>query len=171
MTPRSVRRRRVPSIREQPIYDAVVGVPFGRLGVALSGARLARVDFLDRQTPIMPPRTPAARAICRELEAYLANPRHAFRAPLAASGTPFQRRVWRALKRIRPGQVRSYGELAHQLETSARAIGLACRANPIALVIPCHRVVARGGIGGFMGRTNGAALDVKRWLLAHERAG
>ena len=155
--------------REEPIYDAVVGVPFGRLGVSLNGTRLARVDFLDRHTPIMPPKTAAARAICRELRAYIANPRHSCRAPRLPSGTPFQRRVWRTLQRIRPGHVRSYGELAHQLDTSARAIGLACRANPIAVVIPCHRVVARTGLGGFMGRSNGPALEVKRWLLAHER--
>jgi methylated-DNA-[protein]-cysteine S-methyltransferase len=62
----------------------------------------------------------------------------------------------------------TYGELARQLNTSARAVGNACRANPIPLVIPCHRVVSKSDIGGFSGSRNGAPVKSKTWLLGHE---
>lgn len=100
---------------------------------------------------------------------YFRDPRAKRNIPLAPAGTPFQRRVWRALCRIPPGQVRSYGELARALGTSARAVGGACRANPIPVLIPCHRVVSANGEGGFMGKTAGRAMTLKRWLLRHEQ--
>lgn len=67
------------------------------------------------------------------------------------------------------GQTRSYGELAAQLKSGAQAVGQACGANPIPVIIPCHRVVGKSGLGGFMRHANGAPLDIKRWLLAHEQ--
>jgi methylated-DNA-[protein]-cysteine S-methyltransferase len=103
------------------------------------------------------------------LARYFTNPRARFDVPLVLDGTPFQRLVWRALRRIPSGRVMTYGELARQLKTSARAVGNACRANPVPLFVPCHRVVAKGGEGGFMGRRGGPALGLKRWLLQHER--
>jgi methylated-DNA-[protein]-cysteine S-methyltransferase len=90
--------------------------------------------------------------------------------PLAAAGTPFQRLVWQRLERIPAGHTVTYGDLARELGTSARAVGGACRANPIPLLIPCHRVVARGGLGGYSGERGGAWADKKRWLLRHEGA-
>ena len=105
------------------------------------------------------------------LAAYFADPRSGFDIPLAPPGTPFQRRVWAALCMIPVGSVRSYGELARELGTAARALGGACGSNPIALIIPCHRVVsASGGLGGFMGGRRDVPLAIKRWLLAHEGA-
>ena len=84
-------------------------------------------------------------------------------------GTPFQRRVWQALRGIPSGSTCSYGELAHELGSSARAVGGACRRNPIPIVVPCHRVAAAaGGVGGFMGQRDGEALTIKQWLLDHE---
>ncbi|MBT8127262.1 MAG: methylated-DNA--[protein]-cysteine S-methyltransferase, partial [Gammaproteobacteria bacterium] len=91
-----------------------------------------------------------------------------FDLPCALQGTPFQQKVWNELKKIPCGTVITYGELANKLGTSARAIGNACRKNPIPLVIPCHRVVAANGIGGYSGDTNGAWLRIKSWLLRHE---
>jgi methylated-DNA-[protein]-cysteine S-methyltransferase len=88
--------------------------------------------------------------------------------PLRLSGTPFQRRVWARLRQIPPGATRTYGELARQLETSPRAVGGACRANPVALFVPCHRVVAASGAGGFYGQSTGRWPAIKRWLLARE---
>ena len=78
-------------------------------------------------------------------------------------------RVWQALKQIPAGESICYGELAKQLGTSARAVGNACRANPLPIVVPCHRVVSASGLGGFMGQTQGAELTVKQWLLKHEQ--
>jgi methylated-DNA-[protein]-cysteine S-methyltransferase len=88
--------------------------------------------------------------------------------PVATAGTSFQREVWAALRRIRPGTTLSYGALAHQLgrPKSVRAVGLANGANPIAIVVPCHRVIgADASLTGY-----GGGIDRKRWLLTHEGA-
>lgn len=107
-------------------------------------------------------------AVCEQLAAYFRDPEVAFECELAEQGTAFCRRVWQALVEIPPGQVRTYGELARQLGTFPRAIAAACRANPYPIIIPCHRVVARTGLGGYCGKSRGATLEVKRWLLHHE---
>lgn len=89
--------------------------------------------------------------------------------PLAPAGTPFQQRVWRALADIPPGQTRTYGELATQLGTAPRAVGGALRANPIPIIIPCHRILAAQGLGGYAGASEEGRRR-KAWLLAHEGA-
>jgi len=150
-------------------YDAVIAAPFGRLGITLMNGRLADIDFLGSKGPLRAPKDTAARQVCRELSAYLRNPKHRFHFPLMQAGTDFQQRVWNALQRIPAGKVLSYGDLARKLKTGPRAVGNACRANPIPVVVPCHRVVASNGKGGFMGKTGGKALVIKDWLLAHER--
>jgi methylated-DNA-[protein]-cysteine S-methyltransferase len=81
-------------------------------------------------------------------------------------GTPFQRAVWKALLAIPWAEVRTYGEIARELNSGARAVGGANHRNPVAVLVPCHRVVAGGGgLGGY-----GGGLERKRWLLAHEAA-
>jgi methylated-DNA-[protein]-cysteine S-methyltransferase len=101
---------------------------------------------------------------------YLDDPAYRFALPLEPAGTPFQQRVWRAILAIRAGEARTYGALARDLGSEPRAVGQACGSNPIALVIPCHRVTAAGNrLGGFMHSTGDDALRIKRWLLAHER--
>jgi len=152
-------------------YDAVIAAPFGRVAVRARDGRLVDIDFLPARAALKPPRDPFVRRVCRELRAYFDDPRHPLRLPLRLEGTEHQRRVWRALMRIPPGEVRSYGELARALRSSPRAVGGACRANPVPLVVPCHRVVGADGVGGFMGRRGGGALAIKRWLLAHEGRG
>jgi methylated-DNA-[protein]-cysteine S-methyltransferase len=86
--------------------------------------------------------------------------------PLEPEGTPFQRRVWTALRAIPAGETRTYGELARLLGTHPRAVGSANARNPVGVAIPCHRVVAAGG------RLSGYAWgeERKRWLLAHEQS-
>lgn len=90
-----------------------------------------------------------------------------FRPPLDLRGTPFQRRVWQTLRKLPPGQTETYGELAERagFPRSARAVGTAMRKNPIPLLVPCHRVVASGGLGGYGGNP-----ELKRQLLALENA-
>ncbi len=127
------------------------------------------VSFQGAHTRLRAPVTAAGRRAGSALRRYLGNPRIRFDVPLALEGTAFQKRVWRALRDIPVGKTIGYGELARRLKTSARAVGGACRANPVPIVIPCHRVVAAGGEGGFMGRTRGRAMALKRWLLQHER--
>jgi len=83
-------------------------------------------------------------------------------------GTAFQRRVWEALTRIPAGQTLTYGELAARLDSGARAVGNACRHNPVSIIVPCHRVVSATGIGGYSGSTGGREIDRKQWLLGRE---
>ena len=105
----------------------------------------------------------------RQLDEYFAGARRAFDLPLAPAGTPFRRRVWQALRTIPWGRTRSYGAVARALGTAPRAVGGACGANPIPIIVPCHRVVAAdGGLGGYSG---GEGCDTKRRLLEHEAAG
>jgi methylated-DNA-[protein]-cysteine S-methyltransferase len=104
-----------------------------------------------------------------QLQAYFAGELRDFELPLAAEGTPFQQRVWRALRDIPYGKTISYGELARRIgqPTASRAVGLANGRNPIAIVVPCHRVIgANGSLTGY-----GGGLARKRWLLAHESMG
>jgi methylated-DNA-[protein]-cysteine S-methyltransferase len=104
-----------------------------------------------------------------QLQAYFAGELRGFELPLAAEGTPFQQRVWRALCDIPYGETISYGELARRIgqPAAARAVGLANGQNPIAIVVPCHRVIgANGSLTGY-----GGGLERKRWLLAHESRG
>jgi methylated-DNA-[protein]-cysteine S-methyltransferase len=152
-------------------FDAVIDAPFGRVGIVLSGDALVDVSFLPASSPLIKPATVRARSICRLLRGYFRRPHARFDVDVVLNGTAFQRRVWRALQRIPAGQALSYGELARRLKSSPRAVGNACRRNPIPIIVPCHRVVAASGDGGFMGKRNGRPLAIKRWLLAHERGG
>jgi methylated-DNA-[protein]-cysteine S-methyltransferase len=102
------------------------------------------------------------------MDAYFADPRHRFSCPIDPVGTAFQHRVWALIDAIPPGNPRTYGSLAKALGSSARAVGNACRANPVPLRIPCHRVIAARGLGGFAGDRSGRLVDIKRWLLDHE---
>jgi methylated-DNA-[protein]-cysteine S-methyltransferase len=152
-----------------PHYDAILDAPPCRLGAILTGEALTRLDFLPAYTPVSPRLDGRARQLARELDAYWHNPHHPFDLLFVPQGTPFQLRVWRALLAIPAGQPTTYGALAKQLGTAARAVGQACGANPLPILIPCHRVLAANGLGGFMHASSGAPLDVKTWLLAHER--
>lgn len=103
-----------------------------------------------------------------QLSAYFKNANHHFTLPLNPIGTPFQQRVWKALLEIPAGTTVTYADLAKKLKTSPRAVGNACRRNPIPIIIPCHRVVAKNHLGGYSGATSGELLDIKKWLLMHE---
>lgn len=155
----------------QPDHDAVLPAPFGALGVRLAGEALAGLDFLPPDTPLRPCGATAVQRVAHELEAYYADPRHAWRLTLAPAGTPFRQRVWQVLMAIPAGATRTYGDIAAELGSSPRAVGQAVGDNPIPIVIPCHRVVAAHGLGGFMHGRAGFPLAVKRWLLHHEGIG
>ncbi|WP_270935535.1 methylated-DNA--[protein]-cysteine S-methyltransferase [Falsiroseomonas oryzae] len=111
-------------------------------------------------------RTPLLGRAVAQLQDYFDNPSAGFDLPLAPHGTAFQLRVWQVLRTIPAGDRRSYGELARALGSSARAVGQANGANPIPIIIPCHRVLAAGGaLGGYSG---GDGAATKSWLLRHE---
>ena len=155
-----------------PAYTAVYPAPFAMLGIMAEHERLVRLDFLSRETAQNIPRDPFVREVIKQLRAYFKDSRFRFDLETKAQGTDFQRRVWRVLQSIPTGKVLSYGEVAKSVgaDKAARAVGGACRRNPVSIVVPCHRVVAANGLGGFSGRTRGQALDRKRWLLRHENA-
>ena len=152
-----------------PRYDAILDAPPCRLGAVFTGEALTRLDFLPADTPASSRLDGRARHLARELDAYWRSPDHPFDLPFAPQGTPFQLQVWRALQAIPAGEPTTYGALAKRLGTAARAVGQACGSNPLPILIPCHRVLAANGLGGFMHTSSGAPLDVKSWLLAHER--
>lgn len=150
-------------------FDAIVAAPGFCLGVRCNDDEITGIEFLEPRAEIAP-KSLLAKEVVRQLRAWLKDPQHTFSLPLAPQGTPFQRRVWSAIAAIPPGQTRQYGELATQIATGPRAVGNACGANHYPVVIPCHRVVAAGGgLGGFGRQRGDFLLDVKRWLLAHER--
>ncbi len=88
--------------------------------------------------------------------------------PVALEGTVFQKSVWKELRNIPLGETRTYGEIAKILNSSPRAVGNACRKNPIPIIVPCHRVISANGIGGYAGEIEGRQINIKRWLLNHE---
>jgi len=149
-------------------FQAKFPAPFAVLGVRTAGKRLIGIEYLPRGVAALAPLTRLAEQACRQIERYLDDPEFRFDLPLEYRGTPFQREVWRAISCIPSGRTKRYVELARELGTAPRPVGGACGANRLPLVIPCHRVVASGGIGGFMHARRGPALEIKRWLLKHE---
>ncbi len=150
-------------------YQAIIAVPLlGKIGIRMAGEAVSELDYLPVDTPELVPADAATQAVTTQLQAYFRDSRTPFTVALLPGGTAFQQRVWKALQTIPPGTVLTYGELAARLGTAARAIGGACRSNPIPVLIPCHRVVARQGLGGYAGEVTGDPLVIKRWLLRHE---
>ena len=152
-------------------YEAIMTSPIGRIGVRLDSLdQVVSLDFLGARGRSRPARSLAARRVVAALMGYFADPSAPFYIPLVPVGTAHQLAVWNALRAIPVGSTRCYGELARDIGSSARAVGQACRSNPIPIIIPCHRIVARNGPGGYSGATSGPELDIKDWLLAHEGA-
>ena len=152
-------------------YAAVVETPLPngeRLGLVFRGASLAEVDFLPAGAALQAPDNPLVAEAVRQIDAYFEDPRQVFALPLTPAPTAFQQAVRAALCAIPAGRTRTYGELARDLGSAARAVGGGCRANPVPLVVPCHRVLAAGGRGGFAGQREGPAIALKEWLLRHE---
>ena len=152
-----------------PKYAAKIRTPFAVLGIRTSGSAVTGIEYLPQSERAAAPTDPVAKHAVKALERYLADPHYRFTLPLAPRGTPFQRRVWDAIAVIPVGESRTYGEIARSVRSAPRAVGQACGANPIALVVPCHRVVGSMGVlGGFMNAAEGNPLAIKRWLLIHE---
>ncbi|MCG5499401.1 methylated-DNA--[protein]-cysteine S-methyltransferase [Ectothiorhodospira lacustris] len=154
-----------------PDYDLVLDSPLGRLALRCSGQGLTALDYVADEVPLRDPCNTLSSQAAEQLRHYFKDPSFVFDLPLDLQGTPFQQRIWSALIRIPSGKVLSYGALARLVGSGPRAIGGACRANPLPVIVPCHRVIStRGGLGGYGGATCGAGLEVKSWLLVHEGA-
>lgn len=148
--------------------------PMGEMVVAERAGKLCFCSWLDDETESVlaywsedeAPLRPALVAAKAQLEEYFAGKRHQFDLPLLLEGTPFQQKAWQVLQQIPYGEVITYGEEARRMDNpkAVRAVGGANHNNPIAIIVPCHRVVAAGGkLGGYGGGT-----DRKRFLLSLE---
>jgi len=152
------------------IFSAIVAAPFGAIGIRTEAGLVRELVYLPPHFSEKAGSDPVANAAAEQVARYLADADFAFSLPLAPAGSAFQRRVWDAIAAIPRGTVRTYGQVASHIGSAPRAVGQACGANWFPLVIPCHRVTAAGGLGGFSHHDdeNGFHLSVKRWLLAHE---
>jgi methylated-DNA-[protein]-cysteine S-methyltransferase len=158
---------------QAPTFFTYVTSPVGDLLVSGTEKALTGISF-PRGSKAYPPKPDWVRndapfgEVRRQLNAYFAGDLKAFQLSLEVEGTEFQRRVWWALADIPFGETRSYGWQAKVVGTpsAARAVGAANGANPIPIILPCHRVIgSNGALTGF-----GGGIEVKRWLLAHEGA-
>lgn len=137
--------------------------PVGPLVLTAAGGALIGVSW---GTAPREDDDPLLRDAVSQLCAYFTGERTTFELPLRPAGTTFRQRVWRAMLDIPYGGTATYGAIAQALDTAPRAVGGACGANPIPIIIPCHRVLAGGGKPG--GYSGAGGLDTKSWLLGHE---
>jgi len=154
-------------------YDAVFTTDMATIGLLFDGAKLTRVKYLDKSSHDVSQKnhlSKTAEAVKNKIEKYL-DPRSKTKTiniDVSLDVTPFQLRVLKQLQKIPYGETRSYGQIARILKTSPRAVGNACRNNPLPIIIPCHRVVAANSIGGYDGARTGTLLNIKRRLLEME---
>ncbi|MFZ1852497.1 MAG: methylated-DNA--[protein]-cysteine S-methyltransferase [Nitrosomonas sp.] len=151
------------------IYQAKILFPFAVLGIIIEEEWLTDIEYLPLDTPLLAPKSSLAKEVCNQLTAYLTEPSFTFDLNIHIGGTTHQRRVWNLIQNIPCGKTTSYAEIAKQLHSAPRAVGRACGANRLPIIIPCHRVIAKnGGLGGFMNASEGNPLQIKKWLLQHE---
>ena len=143
--------------------------PLGNLKIVGSEGCLEALTFTSQPATGLPAKG-WARTVQKELEAYFKGARQTFSFKLSLIGTDFQKRVWQELSKIPYGKTISYGELARRAGCpfACRAAAQACKKNPCVIVVPCHRVVAQNGLGGYGGKTV-AGLAKKKFLLALEK--
>lgn len=147
-----------------------VGTPLGSITVAERDGAIVALDWymLDGRHGRPTPSTPLLRCAADQLAEYFAGQRRDFDLPLAPEGSEFQQRVWRRMAKIPYGKTMTYGDLAHAIGSAPRAVGGACGRNPIAIVLPCHRVI--GGGGALTGYSGAGGVNTKQFLLELEGA-
>jgi methylated-DNA-[protein]-cysteine S-methyltransferase len=148
-------------------YEILIEAPFGAVGVRAQGEVVTEIALLPPALARSAKSLNAHHGFTAQIQAYLKNPCARFNIKHEVAGTAYQRIVWQAISAIPCGETRTYAELAQQIGSGPRAVANACGANPFPLVVPCHRVLAKNGLGGFMQRFEGG-LEIKKWLLAHE---
>lgn len=147
-------------------FDAIIQAPFGAVGISVQGMQVA-IELLTEKHKPRSAEHKLVKQVENQIQTYFGDSNHYFNLPLIFKGTPFQRRVWQIISVIPPGSIMTYTDIARELGSGARAVANACGANNLPLVVPCHRVVAKKGLGGFM-QGNPKGLEVKKWLLKHE---
>ena len=149
-------------------YQAKISTPFAVLGVRTVGEVLTDIEYLPRGVATLAPLNKLAERVCRQIERYVDDPHYRFKLPFDYRGTDFQCRVWREIAKVPAGKTITYQALAQRLGSAPRPVGGACGRNRLPLLIPCHRVLASSGIGGFMQARAGDPIAIKTWLLRHE---
>lgn len=148
------------------MYWLKIATPIGEMTLMEENGAIVKLLLQTAADSGEQKETPLLKQGAKELAEYFRGERQKFDLPLAPVGTEFQRKVWQAMGRIPYGEVQTYGQLAQAITKpqAVRAVGGACHANPIPIIIPCHRVVAKGGLGGF-----GLGLEAKKILLKIEK--
>lgn len=147
----------------------MIDTPWGVSTLCIANSRVDKVILGKVEEPRLKRERTFEKYIFDAFKDYLSGITNNLELPFDLSGTPFQIKVWNRLRTIPYGETITYGSIAKEIGTSARAVGNACRANPVPLIVPCHRVVGKNDIGGFMGDTQGAgAVNIKQAILMHE---
>lgn len=162
-------KREAPTILNKK--KCMIKTPVGELEIMEDGKGICSLSFgaSSQGEDVLEEETPLLAEAKKQLEEYFAGKRKAFELPLSLDGTEFQMRDWGELLRIPYGETRSYGEIARAIgcPKGSRAVGMANRNNPIAIIVPCHRVIGSdGSLTGYAGKNK--ALDIKAYLLKLE---
>jgi methylated-DNA-[protein]-cysteine S-methyltransferase len=150
------------------MHDVVIEFPKMKVAVSTRGDQVTGIHYLPPSSKTQAATNPLAERAARQLERYRDDPDTRFDLPVVIEGTELQKAVWQAMCAIPRGKTRTYGDIAREVGGEARDVGQACGDNRFPIVIPCHRVVAADGLGGFGHSRSGYLLEAKRWLLAHE---
>jgi methylated-DNA-[protein]-cysteine S-methyltransferase len=155
----------------QSLFTAIVEASFGAIGIRVEDGHVRELVYLPASFHEKAAVDAVSERAAVQVDRYLHDPDFRFDLPLAVIGTAFQNKVWKAIAEIPRGEVLTYGDIARRVKSAPRAVGQACGANWYPLVIPCHRVTAANGLGGFSHYDDETSfhVGVKRWLLAHER--
>lgn len=151
-------------------FQYILPTPVGKLGLTVKEQKIAHLSYVDHRCEPNLPETGFAFTVFQQLDEYFSGRRKIFDLPVSPVGTDYQQKVWRRLQQINYGQSLTYGELAAELGSGARAVGNACRWNPVLIVVPCHRVVSKKDIGGYAGKVAGEKIERKILLLEMEGA-
>lgn len=150
-------------------FDFAMSSPIGMLGLVITDQAVSQISYLPKHSRSHIPQHGFAFEVYKQIVDYFELRRTCFELPLDIRGTPYQKKVWQSVARINYGESKTYGEIAAAIHSGPRAVGNACRSNPIPIMIPCHRVVKKVGIGGYCGSTEGVQVQHKDWLLQHEQ--
>ncbi len=145
---------------------AYMDSPIGLLEIAGDMHGVVSIRLVENKDDLPEPVTDSVRVCLEQLGEYFAGTRRAFEVPMVVRGTPFQQDVWKRVAAVPFGETVTYGTIAKDLRMNggAQAVGAAVGANPACIVVPCHRIVAADGMGGYA-----YGLERKQWLLTHEK--
>ena len=149
-------------------FQYVLPSPVGKLGLVVSEQSVRYLSYVGDQCKVKIPKNGMAYSVYQQLLEYFQQKRKKFDLPLSPLGTDYQKRVWQRLLKISYGESLTYGDMAEHLDSGPRAIGNACRWNPISIIVPCHRVVSKTDIGGYTGKVAGMTVERKILLLKME---